>query len=826
MALLVDPTTRCFSFFHGFSCPRQVFTGFCLQEDYVVASTWFQKCPRDLITFRYAATPNFDPPLTHSKFAQIDHVLINRRWRNAIQDVRAISNTSVDSDHKLLAAKVKVKLANKKRAKIPVAPKYRSPIPEQLSTYNSTITKVFNENVHLHTGNPLTFLATCLKTAAAECLTPIPPSQQKPFITESTWNLLQQRQQAQEQGNAILARSLSHDIKKAVCKDKEEHLKAELEEIENHSYKWTGLKRMRARPNLKFTKFKDKYGNRIPSAQYPQRAAEYLAHEQWKNDSSNLPPKKSNPKCLTERKFPINDSQFTLNELNEVIRKQSNNKTPGTDLLRVELVKYLNSENKSILLGLINDSFHKGELESSLHEARVVSLYKKGDSSKLENYRPISLLQTFYKIIAALIKNRLAQGLEQWIMNTQYGFRAGKSTSHAIFLARRLQSLAEITGTNIAIVMLDWEKAFDKVNHERLLESLTRVEVPPNLLALIRNIYSNPQFKVCCREGESNNFTQNAGIRQGCPLSPYLFIILMSTIFSDIREKLSSPKQQSPMTDISFSQILYADDTLIFGDHTQSINKLLKEIEMESSYYGLKLNYNKCVNLTTNRKTSTIKYRDGSKVPRSHRAVYLGTLLTDTVDNSAEIHNRMAMAMVTFQKLQLFWDKANTTTAWKLRVYNAIIKTKLLYSLETIQLTKSELSKIDAFHMKGLRRILKIPSTYIDRTQTNDVVLQKANETGTHTQRLSESWKEQKLKLLGHILRADHSDPLRQVLFESGTNIPRYHIIRRSGRPKLDWLLETMKDALLVLGQAIPRDIDHTHVRIVATAAQQRIRPF
>ena len=83
-----------------------------------------------------------------------------------------------------------------------------------------------------------------------------------------------------------------------------------------------------------------------------------------------------------------------------------------------------------------------------------------------------------------------------------------------------------------------------------------------------------------------------------------------------------------------------------------------------------------------------------------------------------------------------------------------------------------------------------------------------------------------KLKLLGHILRADHSDPLRQALFESGTNMPRYHIIRRSGRPKLDWLLETMKDALLVLGQASPRDIDHTHVHIVATAAQQRIRPF
>ena len=108
----------------------------------------------------------------------------------------------------------------------------------------------------------------------------------------------------------------------------------------------------------------------------------------------------------------------------------------------------------------------------------------------------------------------------------------------------------------------------------------------------------------------------------------------MSTIFSDFREKLTDRH--------SLSQFLYADDTLTFVDHTQSIHKLLKEIGMESSYYSLKLHKNKCVNLTTNRQTSTIKYRDGSKVPRSHRAVYLGTLLTDTVDNSAEIHNRMA----------------------------------------------------------------------------------------------------------------------------------------------------------------------------------------
>ncbi len=73
-------------------------------------------------------------------------------------------------------------------------------------------------------------------------------------------------------------------------------------------------------------------------------------------------------------------------------------------------------------------------------------------------------------------------------MNTPYGFRTGRSTSHAIFIARRLQSFAEITGKNLALVMLDWEKAFDKIEHGRLLESLARLEVPPRFFKLL-NIF-------------------------------------------------------------------------------------------------------------------------------------------------------------------------------------------------------------------------------------------------------------------------------------------------------------------------------------------------
>ena len=80
---------------------------------------------------------------------------------------------------------------------------------------------------------------------------------------------------------------------------------------------------------------------------------------------------------------PINDSEFTMEELNLAINRQGNNKTPGTDNLRAELVKYLDDRNRQTLLHHMNTIHHTVKLEDSLHEASVISIFKKGDSIKL-----------------------------------------------------------------------------------------------------------------------------------------------------------------------------------------------------------------------------------------------------------------------------------------------------------------------------------------------------------------------------------------------------------------------------------------------------------
>ena len=183
-------------------------------------------------------------------------------------------------------------------------------------------------------------------------------------------------------------------------------------------------------------------------------------------------------------------------------------------------------------------------------------------------------------------------------------------------------------------------------------------------------------------------------------------------------------------------------------------------------------------------------------MPRKSSASYLGTLLTDSFNNKAEVANRLTDCIATCHRLKLFWKKANTSIKWKIQVFNAIIRSKLLYSLECIQLTPAEISKMNAFQNKSLRRILDIPSTYIDRSYTNERLYSLIREQyRCHYESFGESWRKRKCKFLGHILRCHHSDPLHQVTFSYDSVSSRTPPLLRPGRPRADWLFETYKDA-------------------------------
>ena len=170
-------------------------------------------------------------------------------------------------------------------------------------------------------------------------------------------------------------------------------------------------------------------------------------------------------------------------------------------------------------------------------------------------------------------KNRIEIGIDKQLAKNQYGFREERSTAHAIHILRRVIDLGERHNEKIHIILLDWEKAFDKVTHEGLHNALERMNIAPKLRNLIKEPHKAPNFYVEMEGNTSRWKTQNSGIRQGCPLSPYLFLIVMTVLFHDVyqNEQLNKDLEKDKILGTIFNEILYADDTIIYSKSAKTL---------------------------------------------------------------------------------------------------------------------------------------------------------------------------------------------------------------------------------------------------------------
>ena len=191
---------------------------------------------------------------------------------------------------------------------------------------------------------------------------------------------------------------------------------------------------------------------------------------------------------------------------------------------------------------------------------------------------------------------------------------------------------------------------------------------------------------------------------------------------------------------------------------------------------------------------------------------YLGTSITRTVDPKHEIRRRISATMAILKNLDIFWGRTQCNRSWKLRVFNAVITSKVLYGLETLEPTESAGRLFNTFQLKGLRKILKLHTTYIQRHNTNEYVYRRANETlnapttgfDRKIKPLTEILEEKKLKLLGHILRRDRNHPLHQTIFSTTSALPRETEMRRVGRPKQFWTSNNMQKTWEVIRNTDP----------------------
>ena len=143
--------------------------------------------------------------------------------------------------------------------------------------------------------------------------------------------------------------------------------------------------------------------------------------------------------------------------------------------------------------------------------------------------------------------------------------------------------------------------------------------------------------------------------------------------------------------------------------------------------YGMKLNKTKC-ELLTNNNNARIVFPNNTPVKRMNEATYLGCEIGIRTTTRQEINKRFALTMATMKKLDLFWRHSDCPTHVKVYTADAVLRTKLLYGLESSQLLRSALKRLETFQLKTLRKTLKVDTTVIIRGNTNAKRIEAAND--------------------------------------------------------------------------------------------------
>jgi len=285
---------------------------------------------------------------------------------------------------------------------------------------------------------------------------------------------------------------------------------------------------------------------------------------------------------------------ITEAEVAAIVKTLRKNRAAGPDEFPAEVWQAIaeSSEGLSWLTVFCNRCWNEEEIPDEWCSSLVSCIHKKGNVEIPDNYRPISLVCVAYKIFASLLLHRLvAGGAEDRLTTTQFGFRKGRGTNDALFAVRRHLdlALAQRHG-HTAMLALDWKKAFDAINVDALIVGLRRFGVPQKMLNILEHIYAERHFSVSGGDSQSTRRRQRSGISQGCPLSPFLFIMLMTVVRKDSMEKLSAgPKEQCKQG--ALSVLLYADDTLIIGASQNGVQELLNVIAEVGLRFGMELHW-------------------------------------------------------------------------------------------------------------------------------------------------------------------------------------------------------------------------------------------
>jgi hypothetical protein len=355
------------------------------------------------------------------------------------------------------------------------------------------------------------------------------------------------------------------------------------------------------------------------------------------------------------------------------------NKTPGLDGLSVEFYKCFWNHINDMIIDSYNEAFEYGELPESLKVCVIALLFKKGDRDDFANYRPISLSNIDYKILASTIANRLQKVIHKIISPEQTAYIKNRYMGENI---RLLLDIMDYTKTNNEagiLLFLDFQKAFDSLDWNFIEKCLKRFGFKDGFCTWIKVIYNDPKAFIKINGFLSSTIELKKGIRQGCPLSALLFIICTEFLSLSINTNPDIKGIQfegyGNIHEIKCTQ--YADDTCLFIKDIESVPVCLRTVQSFSNVSGLNLNLGKTNGLCIGSRAGDMPTFNTIKWPKTPIR-YLGIYIGNNENDCQKIN--WTNKIEKMQKLLDSWRTRKLTIQGKILVVKSLATPQLSFS--------------------------------------------------------------------------------------------------------------------------------------------------
>ena len=336
----------------------------------------------------------------------------------------------------------------------------------------------------------------------------------------------------------------------------------------------------------------------------------------------------------------------------------------------------------------------------------------------------------------------------------QAGFRKGRSCIDQIATLRIIIEQSEEWNSPLLMNFIDYEKAFDSVDRSTLWKLMRHYGIPEKLVNLVKASYEGTTSRVVHDGQLSDGFGITTGVRQGCLLSPFLFNLAIDWIMKETTKGRQNGIQWTPW--LQLDDLDFADDLLLLSHATRQMQDKTDDLNTTSKKVGLGIHTVKSKVMKNSKVAETGVSLNGNPLEVVDIFCYLGSMVDSSGGTEADIKARIGKARTAFAQLKKIWKSSIITRKTKMRLFNAIVMSVLLYGCQTWKTTSGIIKKLQTFVNKCLRIILKI--RWYDLV-SNEELWERAAQAPIKQQIAKRKW-----RWIGHTLRKPAKCIARQAL--------------------------------------------------------------